>query len=111
MRSGSGAAGEGGEAERVVSLHRVLEGERAGQHAAVELGQDHMHGEIGGTEPARVLLPGRAPRGGDHRLQHRRVDAVERRSLALSAGGKRRGGDDDRRRKALQRIAHEFAAS
>jgi hypothetical protein len=72
-----GAAAEGGEAERSVSRQRVLESERAGEHAAVEFRQDDMHGEIGGTEPARVLLPGRAPRGGNHRLQDRDVNPVE----------------------------------
>ncbi len=65
-----------------------------------------MHGEVGRAEPARTLLPGRAPRGGDHRLQHRRVDAVERRGFAV-AGGKRRGGDDDGGWQRLQGLAHE----
>ena len=74
-----GAAGMGGEAKRGVFGERVLEGDGARQHAAVKLGQHHMHGEVGRPKPARALLPGSAPRGRDHRLQHRRVDRVERR--------------------------------
>ena len=32
-----------------------------------------MHGEIGGAKPARAVAPSRAPRGGNHGLQHRHV--------------------------------------
>ena len=104
-----GAAGKGGEGERIVLRQRILEGDGACQHAAVELGQHHMHGEVGRSETARALLPGGAPRGGDHNLQHRRIDAIERRSLAIASGGKRRGGDDHGGRKPHQRAANKVA--
>ncbi len=104
-----GAAGMGGEAKRGVFGERVLEGDGARQHAAVKLGQHHMHGEVGRPKPARALLPGSAPRGRDHRLQHRRVDRVERRRLAGAAGGECRGGDDDRWGKTLKRAADKLA--
>ena len=92
-----GPARVGGEGERSVARQRILEGDGAGENAPVELRQHHMHGEIGGPEPARALLPRRAPRRGDHHLQHRRVDAIERGGLVLAARGEGRGGDDDRR--------------
>ena len=108
MRSGSGRLAYAVKPSASSFAQRVLEAERPGEHPAVELRQHHMHGEVGGPEPARVLGPGLAPRGGDHRLQHGRVRAVERRGLAV-AGGERRGGDDDGRRQGLKRLAHEGA--
>ena len=92
------------EGEPVLRRQRILERDRAGEHAAVELGQHHVHGEIGGAEPARAVAPGRALGGGDHDLQHRHVRPVERRRLArLAAGGEGRGGDDDGGREPRQR--------
>ncbi len=52
---GLGPARQRGEGERVLRRQRVLEGHGAGENAAVELGQHHMHGEIGGAETARRL--------------------------------------------------------
>jgi hypothetical protein len=90
------AAGEGGKAERLVFRQGILEGDGAGKHPSVELGQHHMHGEVGRAEAPRARSPSRAPRGGDHDLQHRRIDRVQRRAPRLAACGERRGGDDHR---------------
>ena len=104
-----GPARVGGEGERSVARQRVLEGDGARENAPIELRQHHMHGEIGGAEPAGALPPRRTPRRGDHHLQHRRVDAVERGGLVLAARGEGRGGDDHRRSESLKRAAHECA--
>ncbi len=106
---GLGTAGKGGEGERGFCRQRVLEGERAGKHAAVKLGQHDMHGKIRRPEPARAFAPGCPPRGGDHRLQHRRINSVERGSLSLAACRERRRGDDDGRRETLQCPVNKFA--
>ena len=63
--------GERGEGKPVLRRQRVLERDRAREHAAIELRQHHMHGEIGGAQPARAVAPGRALGGRDHDLQHR----------------------------------------
>ena len=93
---GLGAAMERGEGKAVLRRQRVLERDHAGEHAAVELRQHHVHGEIGGAEATRAVAPRRAPCGGADDLKHRHAGCVERRRLIqVAAGGKRRRGDDD----------------
>ena len=48
-----GPARQRGEGETLLRRQRILEGDGAGEDAAVELGQHDMHREIGGAEPAR----------------------------------------------------------
>ena len=69
---------------------RILERDRAGQHAAVELGQHDMHRKIGRAKPARAVEPGGALGGGDDGLQAparrpRRAAIRSRRRLAANA--------------------------
>ena len=104
------AARKRGEGKCVVARQRVLESDDAEEHAAVELGQHHIHGKIRRAKPARAVLPGRAPRRGDHHLQHRRARPIERRCRPLAASRECRRGDDDRRGKPLERASNERGA-
>ena len=73
---------ERAEAEAILDRKRSFEGHRTLQYPPVELGQDDVHGEVGGPEAARTLRPGRALGGRDHGLQHRHIGVVEwRRAL------------------------------
>ncbi len=100
--------GERREGEPLVRRQRMLERDGAGEHAAIELGQHHVHGEIGGAEAARVLLPRGALGGRHHGLEHRHVRPVERRRPARLAARRERGrGDDHGRIEPAQRVAHE----
>ena len=101
------AIGEGGEGEAFDRGQRVLERDRAGEHAPVELGEHDVHREIGGAEAARAVLPCAALGRREHRLEHRHAGTVERRRLAGLARGERGRGDDRGRREASQRRAHE----
>ena len=68
-----------------------------------------MHREVGGSEAARTLRPGRTPGGCNDGLQHRHIGFVEWRRLAGSRGrGECSRGDDDGRLKPRQRRAHEL---
>ena len=108
MRSGSGRLAKAVKARPSQCRQRVLERDGAGEHAAVEFRQHHVHGEVGGAEAARAVAPCRALGGREHRLEHRHVRAVERRRLArLAAGGEGRRGDDRGGREPRQRVAHE----
>ena len=100
--------GERGEGEPVVGRQRMLEGDRTGEHAAIEFRQHHVHGQIGGTEPARALAPGTAFGVGDHDLEHRHPGTVEGRRLCRVAGRERRGGDDHRRIEPREGAAQEL---
>ena len=92
-----GPARQRGEGKTVLRRQRILEGDGAGEHAAVEFGQHDVHREIGGAEPARAVAPGGAPGGGADHLQHRHARRIERRRLVgIAAGGERRRGDDHR---------------
>jgi hypothetical protein len=102
-----GAVDEGGEAELRVRRRRVLEGERTGEDAAVELRQHHVHRHVGGGEAAPAFAPGTAPGGGNDRLQHRHAGGVEHGRLARLAGGERRGGDDRRRGEPSESLGDE----
>ena len=109
MRSASGRFMQSGEAERIVGSDRILEGERADEHAAVDLRQHHMHGEIRRAKPARALDPAVAFGGGDDRLQHRSVGRIERRCFAFAGSGERRRGDDHRGLEARQPLGKRCA--
>jgi hypothetical protein len=90
---------------------RVLEGDCAGENAAVEFGQHDVHREIGGAESAGAVPPRRASRGGAHDLQHGNARRIERRRLAdVAAGSERRRGDDDRGSKQRKRAAQKFGS-
>ena len=106
-----GPAGESAEGEPGLRWQRILECDGAGEHAAVELGQHHMHGQIGGAQPARAVAPRRAFGDGADDLEHRDAGRVERRRLigAAAAGGKGRHGDDQRRLEPLERLAQKRA--
>ena len=73
-----GAVGEAGELQVGVALSRRLEAGDAGEEAAIDLGQDDMHGQIGGRQAALGHGPVAAPRGGEGDLEHRAAGAVER---------------------------------
>ena len=65
-----------------------LEGDRRGEQPAVELGQHHLHGEIGLRQAPRRTLP-RVPVGArKHELQHRHAGGFQRRRRVVEAGGK-----------------------
>ena len=103
-----GAARERSEGKSFVRRQRILEGDGAGEDAAVKLGEHDVHREIGGAEPARAVAPCRAPRGRAHDLQHRNVGGIERRRLADAAAGReRRRGDDDARAEPRKRVAQK----
>ena len=90
-----GPARQRGERETFLRRQRILEGDGAGEQAAVKLGQHDMHREIGGAEPARTILPGGAFGGGADHLQDWNAGGVERRRLiGAAAGRKGRHGDD-----------------
>ena len=58
----------------------------AGQDAAIDLGQGHVHGEVAGRKAACPLGPGIfGPAGEDH-LQDRAAGGVERCLAALAPG-------------------------
>ena len=50
--------GEGAEGQRRIVVDLPLEGDGAGQDAAVEFRQHDMHGEVGGRQAALVVCPG-----------------------------------------------------
>ncbi len=102
------AIGKGGEGKALDRGQRILEGHRAGEHAAVELGKHDMHREIGGAEAARAVLPCAAFCRREHGLEHRHSGAVERCRLAGLARRERRRGDDRDRSKPGERRAHEI---
>ena len=104
-----GPAGESAEGEPGLGWQRILERDGAGQHAAVELGQHHMHGKIGGAEAARAVAPCGALGDGADDLEYRDARRVERRRLVAAAGGKGRHGDDQRRLQPLKRLAQKRA--
>ena len=74
-----------------------LEGDGACQQAAVELGQHHVHGKIGGREAARGVLPCLAHAARQHGLQDRHVGGIEHRGVVAPHRREGRGVDDDRR--------------
>ena len=105
-----GPAGECAEGKPGLRRQRILKRNGAGQHAAVEFGQHHMHGKIGRTEAARTFAPCRAFGDGADDLEHRDTRRVERRRLiGAAAGGKGRQGDDQRGFESLQRLAQKRA--
>ncbi len=86
----------------------ILEGHDAREHAAVEFGQNHVHREIGGAEPARAVAPCGALGGRSDDLEDGNVGAVEwRRVINIAAGRKSRRRDDQSRIKPRERVANE----
>ena len=82
-----GPAGENAEGKPGLRRQRILERDDAGEHAAVELGQHHMHGKIGGAEAARTVAPRRALGDGADDLEHRDARRVEWSWLIGAAAG------------------------
>ena len=91
-----GTARERGEGEPFVRRQRILEGDGAGEDAAVEFREHDVHRQIGGAESAGAVPPRGASRGRAHDLQHGNACRIERRRLAdVAAGSECRRGDDD----------------
>jgi hypothetical protein len=86
---------DGAEAERFVGLALRLEGNRAGQNAAVELGQNHVHGNVGGCEAAQIFLPRVSPGGCRDDLKYWYAGAVEQCLRAGLRAGRKSGSGDD----------------
>ena len=107
FRPGFDPRGDGGDARRVgavfaagvfkvaVPRRGFLEAGDAGEEAAVHLGQDNVHGEVGGRQAAGGAGPGGAVGGGERDLEHGDVGGVEGRRIGRAAGGEG-GGVDDR---------------
>ena len=93
---GRGLVMHAGEFQARIGGRLRLEGDGAGQQPAVELGQDDVHGEVGGREAALRVFPGRARAARQHDLQHRHIGVVEHRRVVLGHGRERRGVEDDR---------------
>ena len=105
-----GPAGESTEGKPGLGWQRILERDDAGQHAAVELGQYHMHGKIGGAEAAWAVAPCRTLGDGADDLEHRDARRVERRRfVGAAASGKGGHGDDQRRLEPLERLVQKRA--
>ncbi len=97
-RSGSGRLAKARKPSAGIEFALGLEGDRAGEDAAVEFGHHDMHGEVGGGQAALALLPGFAARGGDDDLEDRHAGAVEQGfGAGFGAGGEGGRGDDERR--------------
>jgi hypothetical protein len=75
-----------------------LERGHAGQDPPVDLGQDDVHGQIGGRQASCRPGPGRLCRGGQRHLEDRHPGGIERRSRSLAASGEGRRVHDDGRR-------------
>ena len=86
-----------------------LEGDRGGEEPPIELGQHHLHGEVGLRKPARRVLPGFAARSGEHDLQDRGAGRFQGRRRIVKAGGERRGVEHDSGRPVAQRCGDEVA--
>ena len=86
-----------------------LEGDRGGEEPPIELGQHHLHGEVGLRKPARRVLPGFAARSGEHDLQDRGAGRFQRRRRIVEAGGERGGIEHDSGRPVAQRCGDEVA--
>ena len=91
---GFGLVGDAGEFGIVLRLAWRLEGNRAGDDASVKLGQHHIHGEIDRAEATAGGLPLGAAGGGEDRLKHWRIGAVEHADAAIFAARERRGVED-----------------
>ena len=73
-----GAVGEAGKLQVGVAGTRGFETGDAGKDAAVNLGQDDVHGEVSGREAAGRGAPIAAAGGGQGDLEHRAAGDVER---------------------------------
>ena len=74
---GVGAVGEAGELQLGVALAGGLVADEAGEEAAVDLGQDHVHGKVGGREATVGRRPVAAAGGGEGDLEDRALGCVE----------------------------------
>ena len=72
----------GREGQLALRRQALLESDSAREHAAIELGQHDVHGEIGGAEPARAVAPSRALGVCHHQLEHRHIRSIERGQLS-----------------------------
>ena len=89
---------EPAKAQQVIANAFRLEGQCTRMNAAIELGQHHMHGQIGGRQAALVVRPGFTPGRRDNCLHDRYAEAIENRCLTgLSAAGESGGGHDQGR--------------
>ncbi len=80
---------------QVCGIFSSLEGDRAGEDAAVELRQHHVHGKVGGVEATPSFRPALAPRRGDNDLENGQAAAVENGfAVVIGAAGEGRGGED-----------------
>ena len=77
-----GAMGIACELQIGVADTGFFEGNNPAHQATIDLGQDHMHGQIGRGQPTLGLGPCVAGRGGQRHLEHRHVACVQWRCLA-----------------------------
>ena len=92
---GRRAVGDAGELQVRVGGEGGLEAGDAGEDAAIDLGQDDVHGKVRRREAAFGLGPCIFGRGGEGDLEHRAAGGVERRGAGGVARGEG-GGVDDR---------------
>ena len=107
-----GTARERGEGEPFVRRQRILEGDGAGEDAAVEFGSTMCIARSAAPSPRGAVPPGGASRGGAHDLQHGNAGRIERRRLAdVAAGSECRRGDDDGGSELAQTRARKNSAA
>ncbi len=85
----------------------VLEGKRAGDDAAVDLGQGYVHHHVAHIEAAHAGTPGVHTATRENDLQNRAVEGVERGRAARSAGRRHREAgavEHDGRRRRRQSL-------
>ena len=102
---GVGAVGEARELQVGIAFAWALEAGDPGEDATVNLGQHHMHRQIGGRQTAFRPGPVTAAGGGQGNLEHRGI-AVERRGAILALCRKGGGVDDGGGGKRGQRRPH-----
>ena len=86
-RSGRRAEGEDRALGGGVAAELALEGDGAGEDAAVDLGEGDVHRDVAGAEAALALGPGGLGAAGEDELQDRDAGGVERGGGAGGAGG------------------------
>ena len=95
--AGLGRMAHTGEFDARIGRRLRLEGDGAGQQAAVEFRQDDVHGEIGRRQPARRCGPGLLRTARQHDLKHRHVGTIEHCRVVGAHRRESRGVEDDRR--------------
>ena len=89
-----GAVGKAGILQIGVAFFWAFEADNAGENTAIHLGQDHMHGQIGGGKAALAFVPITPPRGRKRHLENRASRRVERGAAVIPAPRKGGGVDD-----------------